>query len=96
MNNVKEFDRLNIANYIDNAFGITGTGYTIKEKATLLISSDIINILEQIKKDAWNTAIKWAAENAKITNISTQHITGCITTQYTIDEQSILSGLIED
>ena len=39
-----------------------------------------LKLIEQAKKDAWNAAIRWAADNAKITNISTQHITGCITT----------------
>ena len=53
-------------------------------------------LIAKSKQDAWNAAIRWAAENAKITNISTQHITGCITTKYTIDEQSILNGLIDD
>ena len=85
MSKIKEFDGLNIANYIDNAFGVKGTGYTVKEKATLLFSSDILNMLDHVKKDAWNAAIKWAAENA----------CGLHCTDY-VDKESIINGLIED
>ena len=53
-------------------------------------------LIAKAKQDAWNAAIRWAADNAKITNISTEHITGCITNQYIVDEQSILNGLIDD
>lgn len=80
-----EFEELKLPNrIIDSLFG------------TILTSDELFNCIKLIQKDAWNAAIKWAAENAEITNISTQHITGCITTQYTIDEQSILNGLIND
>ena len=53
-------------------------------------------LIAKAKQDAWNAAIRWAAENAEIANISTEHITGCITNQYIVDEQSILNGLIDD
>lgn len=55
----------------------------------------IKEVIGQVKKDAWNTAIKWCADNAKITRESTEHITGYLTTEVVVDKQSILNGLIE-
>ena len=86
MVNLKEFEQLPLdTNYLFDE--------SMYRYSTLLPQ---LKLIEQAKKDAWNAAIRWAAENAEITNISTQHITGCITTKYTIDEQSILNGLIDD
>ena len=52
-------------------------------------------IVLRIQKDAWNAAIKWCANNAKVTRESTEHITGYLTTEFVVDKQSILNGLIE-
>ena len=54
-----------------------------------------LKLIEQAKKDAWNAAIRWAAENAKVTRESTEHITGYLTTEVVVDKQSILNGLIK-
>ena len=53
-----------------------------------------LKLIEQAKKDAWNAAIKWCADNAKVTRESTEHITGYLTTEFVVDKQSILNGLI--
>ena len=45
----------------------------------------ILEAIEIAKKDAWNAAIKWAAENAR----------GLHCTDY-VDKESIINGLIED
>ena len=54
-----------------------------------------LDLIEQAKKDAWNEAIKWCADNAKVTNESTEHITGYLTSEFVVDKQSILKGLIK-
>jgi len=46
-----------------------------------------LKLIEQAKKDAWNAAIRWAAENAKILRDAEY--------EWDVDEQSILNGLIE-
>ena len=43
--------------------------------------------IDLIKKDAWNAAIKWCAENAEVTRDAEY--------EWNINEQSILNGLIE-
>ena len=53
-------------------------------------------LIAKAKQDAWNAAIKWCADNAKVTRESTEHITGYLTTEFVVDEQSILNGLIDD
>ena len=55
----------------------------------------MVEEIEQAKKDARNDAIRWAAENAKVTCESTEHITGYLTTEVVVDKQSILNGLIK-
>ena len=55
----------------------------------------MVEEIEQVKKDTWNAAIKWCADNAKVTRESTEHITGYLTTEFVVDKQSILNGLIE-
>ena len=52
-------------------------------------------LIAKAKKDAWNAAIRWCAENAKVTCESTEHITGYLTTEVVVDKQSILNGLIK-
>ena len=47
----------------------------------------IKEVIGQVKKDAWNAAIEWASENAKIDIFGFQ--------EYEIDKQSILKGLID-
>ena len=47
-----------------------------------------------IQKDAWNAAIRWAAENAK-SNVNLEK-EGCFNPIYEIYKQSILNGLIDD
>ena len=44
--------------------------------------------IDMAKKDAWNAAIRWAAENAEIMGGDNYYDD--------IDKQSILNGLIED
>ena len=44
--------------------------------------------IDMAKKDAWNAAIRWSTENAKI-QLDAEYV-------WDIDEQSILNGLIED
>ena len=56
---------------------------------------ELQGIVLRIQKDAWNAAIKWCADNAKVTRESTEHITGYLTTEFVVDKQSILNGLIE-
>ena len=53
------------------------------------------DLIISIQKDAWNAAVRWSADNAKITNESTEHITGYLTSEFVVDKQSILNGLIE-
>lgn len=55
----------------------------------------MVEEIERVKKDAWNDAIRWASENAKVTRESTEHITGYLTTEFVVDKQSILNGLID-
>ena len=45
------------------------------------------NIILRIQKDAWNAAIKWAAENVKL-DYSTLNV-------YKVKKESILKGLIK-
>ena len=47
----------------------------------------IKEVIGQAKKDAWNAAIRWAAENAKILRDAEY--------EWDVDEQSILSGIID-
>ena len=47
-----------------------------------------LKLIEQAKKDAWNAAIKWAAENARVMRDAEF--------EWDVDEQSILNGLIND
>ena len=60
-----------------------------------LEKGELIKLIQQVQKDAWNAAIRWAAENAKVTRESTEHITGYLTTEVVVDKQSILNGLIK-
>lgn len=46
-----------------------------------------LKLIEQAKKDAWNAAIKWAAENVKL-DYSTLNV-------YKVKKESILKGLIK-
>ena len=46
-----------------------------------------LKLIEQAKKDAWNAAIKWAAENVKL-DYSTPNV-------YKVKKESILKGLIK-
>ena len=55
----------------------------------------IHEIFKQVQKDTWNAAIKWCADNAKVTRESTEHITGYLTTEFVVDKQSILNCLRE-
>ena len=57
---------------------------------------ELQGIALRIQKDAWNDAIKWCADNAKVTRESTEHIPGYLTTEFVVDKQSILNGLIND
>ena len=57
---------------------------------------ELQGIVLRIQKDAWNAAIKWCADNAKVTRESTEHITGYLTAEFVVDKQSILNGLIDD
>lgn len=51
--------------------------------------------IDMAKKDAWNAAVIWAANNANCTyNDYDDFINGKET--YIVDKQSILNGLIED
>ena len=47
----------------------------------------IKEVIGQAKKDAWNAAIRWAAENAKILRDAEY--------EWDVDEQSILNGIID-
>ena len=54
----------------------------------------IKEVIGQVKKDAWNAAIRWAAENANCTyNDYEDFLNGKET--YIVDKQSILNGLID-
>lgn len=55
----------------------------------------IVKAIGKAQKDAWNAAVRWSADNAKVTNESTEHITGYLTSEFVVDKQSILNGLIE-
>ena len=46
-----------------------------------------LKLIEQAKKDAWNAAIKWCADNAKVLPSDDFYSS--------IDKQSILNGLID-
>lgn len=54
-------------------------------------------LIAKAKKDAWNAAIKWAAENANCTYDSCEsHVSGEYCFDVNVDKQSILNGLIDD
>ena len=48
----------------------------------------ILEAIEIAKKDAWNAAIRWAADNARVMRDAEF--------EWDVDEQSILNGLIND
>ena len=52
----------------------------------------IKEVIGQVKKDAWNAAIRWATENAK-SNVNLEK-EGCFNPISEIDKQSIINGLI--
>ena len=56
---------------------------------------DVEWIIKKAQKDTRKACIRWCAENAKVTNESTEHITGYLTSEFVVDKQSILNGLIE-
>ena len=75
MGNLKEFEQLP-----------SGNSYIIgmQNKSNQSLGKTI----DMAKKDAWNAAIRWAAENAKILRDAEY--------EWDVDEQSILNGLIDD
>ena len=77
LNRPNEFEELpSDVMYLTNTLDSnTHSGY----KQCMLISS--------AKKDAWNAAIKWCADNAKVTRDAEY--------EWDINKQSILNGLIK-
>ena len=56
-----------------------------------------LKLIEQAKKDAWNAAIRWAAENGKCKYDSVEsHVSGEYCLDVNVNKQSILNGLIDD
>ena len=78
MGNLKEFEELPLdTNYLFDE--------SMYRYSTLLPQ---LKLIEQAKKDAWNAAIRWAADNAKTLRDAEY--------EWDVDEQSILNGLIDD
>ena len=75
---VKEFEELPLdTNYLFDE--------SMYRYSTLLTQ---LKLIEQAKKDAWNAAIKWATENARVMRDAEY--------EWEVNEQSILNGLIDD
>ena len=56
-----------------------------------------LKLIEQAKKDAWNAAIRWAAEDGKCKYDSVEsHVSGEYCLDVNVNKQSILNGLIDD
>lgn len=78
MSKIKEFEELPLgSSYLINAF-----------KTNDKFSMAQTEYIEQAQKDAWNAAIKWAAENAEADYKGMAEVW--------VDKQSILKGLIDD
>ena len=73
MNNIKKFDEL----------PATDKYLTVGQNETTIAFEDIVR---NAQKDAWNAALKWAAENAEAEG---EGIYLCV------DSDSILKGLID-
>ena len=57
----------------------------------------ILEAIEIAKKDAWNVAIRWAAENGTCKYDSIEsHVSGEYCWDVNVNKQSILNGLIDD
>lgn len=72
-----------VKKYIDEKFGVKNVVYTTEQKAGLLLGKEVIEILIQAQKDAYNQALEDAAENAKTR-------TNDESTSIIIDKQSII------
>ena len=84
MGNLKEFEQLP-----------SGNSYIIgmQNKSNQSLGKTI----DMAKKDAWNAAIRWAAENGKCKYDSIEsHVSGEYCWDVNVDKQSILNGLIDD
>ena len=87
MGNLKEFEELPLdTNYLFDE--------SMYRYSTLLPQ---LKLIEQAKKDAWNAAIRWAAENGTCKYDSIEsHVSGEYCWDVNVDKQSILNGLIDD
>ena len=96
MEKPKEFEELSIEYYVDQYTGLFGSECSLDQKAALLLGNKVLSICEQIKKDAWNAAIRWAAENCKCKYDSVEsHVSGEYCWDVNVNKQSILNGLID-